>query len=324
MKKLLAMTALAIAFPASAQTDGANPVKAVSPQRAGFERMIQDARSRVASVNAMPELRGTGPYPAIMEVDLAFPTATIYRPDDLAGLGKRRLGLVLWGNGACSDDGASAHRYLSELASHGYLVIAPGRPLTGPLAQSGAPTPAPMRTTVNDLRAALEWALAENGRRGSPFYRRINPLWIAAAGHSCGAMQAMILADDPRIATLIINNSSLMPVLPDNPPLVMHEQRLRGIRRPTLMILGGESDIVWRYALATFDKLNGVPVFLGSHETGHEGTFAKVNGGENARVAVEWLQWQLEGNPLSAGTFAGNNCRLCADPSWSVRKKGLR
>ena len=53
----------------------------------------------------------------------------------------------LWGaahtiNGGCSDDGASSRFHLLEIASHGYLVIASGRILSGPGAPPREPRPA--------------------------------------------------------------------------------------------------------------------------------------------------------------------------------------
>lgn len=292
-------------------------------QRSGFEAMITASQAHLVSVSENPEVKGSGPYPAYMEVDLAFPNATIYRPADLTQFGQRKLGLVIWGNGGCSNDGGSARHYLAEVASHGYLVIAPGKPLSGHLAMPGAPEPAFMQTTVDKLRDALDWALAENSRQGSPYYNLIDTGMVASAGHSCGAMQAMIVADDPRVATLLVHNSAVMPVLPDNPPLVMHEERLRGVRVPTLMLIGGENDVVWRYALDTFEKFGNVPVFFASHDTGHQGTLERPYGGEDARVAVDWLAWRLRGDERASMTFSGDQCRLCRDKNWSVRVKNI-
>lgn len=316
----MALSQAALAVTADASEPAAGNIR----QRIGFEAMIAESQKHIAAVNEIPELQGSGPYAARMEVDLALPNATIYRPADLSQLDQRKLGLVIWGNGGCSNDGGSARRYLAEVASHGYLVIAPGKPLSGPLALPGAPEPILMRTTVEDMRSALEWALAENRRKGSLFFKLIDPAMTAVAGHSCGAMQAMILADDPRIATLLIHNGAVMPVLPDNPPLVMHEERLKGIRIPTLMLVGGENDIVWRYALDTFEKFADTPVFFGSHDTGHQGTLDQPYGGEDARIAVDWLEWNLRGDKKAEKTFAGEDCRLCISTAWTVRQKNLR
>ena len=306
----------AIAAPAAAPN-------AMPAARAGFEQMIDRSIAHMQEANRRTEVTGTGPYPAGIEVDLALPNATIYRPANLAALGRTKLGLVIWGNGGCSNDGASALAHLAQLASHGYLVIAPGKPLSGPLALPGAPKGEPMRTTLQDLRGLLDWALAENGRAGSPYYGRIDPAAVAAAGHSCGAMQAILLADDPRIRTLIVHNSGVMPAIPDNPPLLMHDERLAGVHQPALFFLGGESDIVWKYEVASFERVKA-PAMLVSRELGHGGMFNEPHGGEVAKLAVAWLQWRLRGDRSGAKVFAGPDCALCRDPAWTVRKKDMR
>lgn len=289
----------------------------------GLEQMVRQTQQRLDAANQSPELTGSGPYPARMEVDLALPDFTIYRPADLASLAPKKLGVMIWGNGGCTNDGASARAHLAEIASHGYLVIAPGKPLTGPLVLPGAVKPLPMTTSIQDLRTALDWALAENGRAGSPYHGRIDPALIAAAGHSCGGMLAVLLGDDPRIRTVIMHNIGIVPVLPDNPPLVMHAQRAQGLHTPVLLVLGGKSDVGWNFAEETYANINNVPVFYASIDVGHGGTFDKPHGGAAARVALNWLEWQLRKDTAAAKTFVGPHCVLCVDPQWSVKKKQI-
>ena len=85
-----------------------------------------------AGQNNSPDTPGTGAYPAMKEEIPELPRHVVYRPADLAAMGSQKLGVVAWGNGGCSDDAASARFHLLELASHGYLVIASGRILSGP------------------------------------------------------------------------------------------------------------------------------------------------------------------------------------------------
>ena len=66
----------------------------------------QDAQRAAAA--AMPDSTGTGPYPALKEMVASLPDHVVYRPADLAALGSRKLGVLVWGNGGCSADGASA------------------------------------------------------------------------------------------------------------------------------------------------------------------------------------------------------------------------
>jgi len=39
--------------------------------------------------------------------------------------------------------------------------------------------------------AALDWILAENQRKDSPYFGKIDPEWVAFSGHSCGGIIAM-------------------------------------------------------------------------------------------------------------------------------------
>src|SRR5690606_9847140 len=82
----------------------------------------QEAAER-ARHDRMPDTPGTGRYPALKEESASLPNHVLYRPSNLAGLGGTKLGVYLFGNGACVDDGASSRLHLLEVASHGYLAI---------------------------------------------------------------------------------------------------------------------------------------------------------------------------------------------------------
>ena len=84
------------------------------------------AAQQGAGNNDRPDTPGTGRFPAIKEEVASLAGHVVYRPKDLAALGAVKLGVVAWGNGGCSDDGASSRFHLLEIASHGYLVIASG------------------------------------------------------------------------------------------------------------------------------------------------------------------------------------------------------
>src|SRR5690606_17089527 len=164
-----------------------------------------DMAAVFAAQNRTPDPPGSGPYPALMEVDPALPDHVVYRPADLSALGAGKLGLFVWGNGGCADDGASSRLHLSEIASHGYLVIAPGKWRNGPNAKeppapprapatdAGLPTPP---TSAADLKAALDWALADERCAAM-----VDPEAVAIGGFSCGGLQALELAGDPRLKT---------------------------------------------------------------------------------------------------------------------------
>jgi len=77
---------------------------------------------------------GTGPSPAVMESDPGLPTHTIYRPKDMAAGSGQKLPVIAWGNGACVNIGNRFRSFLTEIASHGYVILALG-PLVRPVSR---------------------------------------------------------------------------------------------------------------------------------------------------------------------------------------------
>lgn len=286
-----------------------------------------------AAFNAAPDMPGTGPYPAMRDVQPGLPDHIVYRPRDLNAVPDGKFGVLLWGNGGCSDDAASARFHLLEIASHGYIAIAPGKAYSGPNALPEPPREAPPRegafppvaTTPADLLAGLDWILAENTRAGSPFFGRIDPKKVAVAGHSCGGLQAIKVAADPRIATAIVNNSGVLDPNAPNPitGLTIAKDELNRFHSPVLYILGGESDVAYGNGMDDFSRIQQVPVAVANLDVGHGGTFREPNGGKVASVAAEWLDWQLRGDQDAARWFVGADCGLCRDPDWTYEAKGL-
>lgn len=297
--------------------------------------LFATATTVLAQPGGMEELNrrrdniGTGPFPAMKEEVASLPAHVIYRPSDLSALGNTKLGVVAWGNGGCSDDAASSRFHLLEVASHGYLVIANGGIFSGPGArQRPAQAPvaegqqAPPRTTAEQLIEAIDWALAENARPGSPYYGRISEDQIAVSGFSCGGIQALNVAGDPRIDTLVLMNTGIFN---DGGPgmagMEITKAALDTIHTPTIYILGGETDIAYANGMDDFRRINHVPVAVANLPVGHGGTYSQENGGSAAQVAVNWLQWQLRGDQEAAKMFVGPDCGLCRDPEWTLETK---
>ena len=283
---------------------------------------------------------GTGPYPAIAVVDAGLPTHTLYRP---AKLPTRRLPIILWGNGGCRDNGLGNARFLRQVASHGYFVVATGharreepmRPTPPssmtPVAPAGAPgATGPGRgadeTHASQLLAGLDWAVAQNSRRNSPYYRRLEPSAVAVMGHSCGGLQAIAVAADPRIRTSMIWNSGVYNrgAGTGRSGILVTKDQLRSIRGPIAYINGGPSDIAYVNALDDFERIHHVPALFAWLPVGHGGTFYTApNGGSYSDVAVAWLGWQLKRDKRAAKMFVGQQCGLCLNPAWTVRGKRL-
>jgi acetyl esterase/lipase len=69
---------------------------------------------------------GSGQYKARVLEDRSLPGHTIYAPKALTD--GKKLPLVLWGNGGCMALGQTHGNVLTDIASHGYIVIANGLP----------------------------------------------------------------------------------------------------------------------------------------------------------------------------------------------------
>ncbi|MFG6485562.1 alpha/beta hydrolase [Roseateles sp. BYS78W] len=282
---------------------------------------------------------GSGPFPALKEETVSLPDHVVYRPARLDGVKPRQLGLYVFGNGACSDDGAMARLHLLEIASHGYVAIALGRIHVGPgaaapaqpaaprqLDAQGRPIMAALPTSYTGMLAAIDWATAQNADPKSPYFGKFDERAVAASGYSCGGIQALRIAGDPRVRTVVVMNSGLFrPGTGFNvPEMDVPKSHLDVLHTPTLYILGGPSDIAYDNGMDDFARINHVPVAMANLlGVGHGGTYGQPNGGKAATAVVAWLDWQLRGDRQAARAFVGAQCGLCTDPAWELRKKKI-
>ena len=245
---------------------------------------------------------GTGPYKSIYEEDSRLRNHTVYRPRTLPT--DVKLPIVAWGNGACRADGTWFDDFLLEISSHGFLIIANGRP-----GGSG-------QTQASWLTESINWAIAENSRAGSKYYGKLDTTKIAVMGQSCGGLEAIEVSSDPRITTTVVWNSGLFGTGP--------KPQLSRMHAPVAYITGGPSDIAHSNALDDWNKLpRNLPAFFGSTDVGHFGTYGQRNGGEFAVVGTNWLKWQLKGDQTAKQMFVGPTCGLCTDRDWEVRQRNL-
>ena len=289
---------------------------------------------------------GSGPYKAIMATDPSLAAHVLYYPKDLARAGK--LPIVAFGNGACINAGNRFRYFLTEIASHGYLVAASGvmandklevgpqeNPAVRPPGTPPPPPPTPEQRAANARRApgtttkeqlieTIDWATRENQRPGSPFYHRLDTSKVAVMGQSCGGVQALNVAGDPRITTLMIWSSGV-GMIPNNPadPAAV----LAAIHTPIAYIHGdAQHDVAYYAAVDNVKRLGarGIPVFGAWQDNmTHLGTYGQTNGGFFAKVATAWLDWKLKGKTAAAAMFRGPKCTLCAGPGWHVTKSGI-
>jgi dienelactone hydrolase len=283
---------------------------------------------------------GTGKWPAQAIVEASLPGHVVYRP---AAMPKAKLPVVLWGNGGCRDNGLGNARFLRQVASHGYLIVAAGHarreepmrqaspPSAAPVAAAGTPgAEGPARgadeTQAAQLAEGLDWAIAQNDRRASPYYRRLDTRAVAVMGHSCGGLQAIAVAADPRIRTAMIFNSGIYNrgAASGRSGILLTKDALERIHGPVAYVNGGPADIAYANALDDYQRIDRVPALFAWLPVGHGGTFfTEPNGGPYADVAIAWLDWQLKGDRKAGRMFAGRDCGLCTDRKWTVARKGL-
>ncbi|MBN2805291.1 MAG: hypothetical protein JXR22_01415 [Prolixibacteraceae bacterium] len=261
---------------------------------------------------------GTGAYPAIMYTDTSLTTHTIFRPEKLEPFGKKnKLPIIAWGNGACANSPWEHINFLSEVASHGFLVIA-----IGPMPKEGERGGG--RSSSSQLIDAIDWAIAQNSNKESVFYGRIDVTKISVSGMSCGGLQTLETAPDPRITTAVVCNSGIigggggMPGMPG-----LKKDHLDKLHSPTLYLLGGESDIAYKNGMDDYERINHVPVFVANMDVGHGGTYGQPHGGEFAKVATAWYKWLMKGDTEAGKMFTGNPCGLSRSTVWTVEKKNL-
>jgi len=303
-------------------------------QTTAASAQIADFEKQQAEWDKVPDSQGDGPYPSVMEIVPSLGDYVVYRPADLSPLKPDHLGLFVWGNGACTDDGASARQHLSEIASYGYLVIAPGKWRSGPNAiEKRAPQRPPGTdgtipkppTTAADLRAALDWALDENERHGSRYFGMINENLVAVGGFSCGGLQALEIAGDERVRTVVIENSGIFN---DGSQAIagmtLKKDALKRLHTAVLYLLGGPTDIAYANGTDDFARIDPIPAVMVNVPTGHGGTYNEPNGGRNARIVVDWLEWQLRHDMKAARSFVGEGCGLCGDPNVELQIKNFR
>lgn len=248
----------------------------------------------------------TGPYRVEMQQAPGLPGSTLYRPE-----APGPLPVVLWGAGACFNAGAMYRPFLTELASHGYLVLA-----TGPPVELGLPN-----SKAEQMLKGVDWAVAQNARPGGPFAGRIDVSAIAAMGTSCGGRQAFWAAvNDPRITTVVLGNSGLSEKAGRDGLSIADIGRLKV---PALYLVGGAQDRAYPAVEESFRRLTGVPAVKASLPVGHFQTWQQPYGGAFGRATIDWLDWRLKGSAQAAGAFTGPDCRLCRAPGWTVERKNI-
>lgn len=276
---------------------------------------------------------GSGPYKAVMTDDESLPGFTIYRPGDIQSASKVEgaLPVVLFGNGGCYRSSQPYAKFLTEIASHGYVLMA-----VGEWRIEHDPDEAKVwelddeesTLKTNDAKSlvntALNWLEKENQRAGSEFYQTVNTHNVAAMGYSCGGIQALIMGmlGDKRIKTVVGMNTGAFI---DGGPLngMITKDDLQKLTTPIIYMLGGEKDDAAPNGRDDFKRINHVPVVLATYPSvGHTATYQDHQGGAFGQMARTWLDYQLKGKKQYENLFRysdkGNDFE-----GWEITQKGF-
>jgi len=289
---------------------------------ANLKKMVEwFDKARLEPKSSVVEQGGTGAYPAIMKEEATLEAHTIFCPQDLSKFGKKnQLPILVWGNGACCNSPFEHYKFLNEIASQGYMVIATGYfPIPG---QNPWAMP---RSNAEQQTEAIDWVIAQSKDKNSPYYGKLDVKHICVAGMSCGGLQTLTNCADPRISLLMIMNSGLfnnggggMPGMP-----MPSKEKLNEIHTPIIYILGGKEDIAYGNGMDDFARIKHVPAAAINYPVGHGGTYGQPHGGEFSIPAIAWLNWQLKGDKEAAKMFTGEKPGILDRKDWTFEKNEL-
>lgn len=94
------------------------------------------------------------------------------------------LPIVAFANGGYRNTFGEFRNFLSETASHGFLVVSIGPAVNSVIMDSEERT---NTAASSQLLDGVTWAIQENNRTGSEFNGKIDDSKVALMGQSCGA-----------------------------------------------------------------------------------------------------------------------------------------
>jgi len=236
---------------------------------------------------------GTGKFgPVAYAVDPSFPGYTVYVPPKAD---TEKFPVILWANGACSDDGAGFSSFLLEVSSHGYIVVANGAPGSGMSSKAGQ----------DKMKKALD--LVEKNT-GSGVLANADKTRIAAAGQSCGGMNTYIMANEPRIKCIGIFDGA---------------KGAAKFKAPVGFFVGGSSDMAYSPTMSAWKGVDASSkaILVNNPKGGHMQDFFTKNGGLIGYAGRSWFDWVLKNSTEGKQNLVGAGSKIKA-AGWSVEVKG--
>ena len=259
------------------------------------------------------EKGSSGLYKSIAVSDNSLSDYVIYRPQNLQQI-KERIGtipLFIFANGGCNDTSIPHEKFLSEIASHGYIVIALGA------LQNELHDREIKKTQEKMIPREIDWMLSQNANPDSEYYNIISTDKIAIGGQSCGGADALSVASDPRVKTYLLFNSGMgdMTMFGATP------QSIYNTHAPIIYIAGGPSDVAYANAQKDFERITHTPVvFTNLTNGGHGGTFDQQYGGTYSKMTLDWLDFIFNGANKEALFIDAD---LTNYPGWTLMSKNF-
>jgi len=242
---------------------------------------------------------GSGQYKAAASVEPSLAKHTIYAPKSPpAG---EKLPMLTWGNSGCAADGVGFATFLTEVASHGYVIIVSG--------QGNSYTSS---STDKDMTDSIEWAVKDPA--AAKYSIDIGK--IGTAGQSCGGIQALhVGAQDSRVKLITLFNSGSL----NAKDTAMAKQ----VKVPIGYFLGGSGDIAYANGEKDYQVLPpNIPALVASINSGHMGTYFQANGGTYGKAAVAWFNWQFKNDSAGKALFLSPGSALTKD-GWTIKSRNF-
>ncbi|MGW5386675.1 alpha/beta hydrolase family protein [Nocardia sp. NPDC003963] len=259
-------------------------------------------------------------HPTVREATAGLAGHTVFRPADLDTFPDGSVPVLAWANGGCRTSNIATTSFLSGIAAQGYIVIANGAPAEHPIEQ----LPDDTLARPDRLTDAIDWAL---GAGGNQLGGKADTGKVGVMGTSCGGVEALLAASDPRVDAVVGLNTGFFP----RERFGYERAELDKIEVPTLLFNGGDEDQAKQNSIDNFELLD-TPAALVSQETaGHSGLTYGLDAGDTSgpmmiagyTMVTDWFDYTLHGNAEAEAQFAGPDCGLCTKPTWTVRTKNL-
>ena len=262
-------------------------------------------------------------YHPVIRERAPFPGYTVYRPAEPG-----RYPLVVWGNGGARNSNEEFQTFLSQVAAHGFVIIAIGELDARFCPPLGEPDPA-------KITWVIDWLIddTEDGE-GAELRHQIEASKVAVMGQSAGAAQAWGAAAHPAVSSMASWNGGSAIGAQDR-------DWTGAAHAPVLIVSGGPHDFASKWSRADYDALpSNVPaVFVEHLGAGHIGLFHGTNDPQAAlagatvigqevevqasTLAVHWLDYTLNGNKEAGRYFLGDDAWINRMWFWHATSKNI-